>query len=215
MRRIVLFCSVCLCTVMLGAQNLSVIKLETPDKTGGQPVQKVLASRQSVREFAADRLKPKDLSTLLWSANGVNRADGRRTAPSAMNVQDVDIYVVMPEGAYLYDAKAHALNPVASGNFRDAAGGGQGNINQAPVFLVLVSDLSRLTRGDNAPDEQTRLFGAMDAGIITQNINLACVSLGLATVTRTTMDKEALKKALNLKETQLLLLNNPVGYPKK
>jgi SagB-type dehydrogenase family enzyme len=200
---------------MLGAQNLGVIKLETPDKSGGRPVGKVFANRQSVREFATDKLKAKDLSTLLWMANGVNRADGRRTAPSAMNAQDVDIYVVMPEGAYLYDAKAHALNPVAAGNFRDAAGGGQGNINQAPVFLLLVSDLSRLTRGNTAPDEQTRLFGALDAGIIAQNINIACSGLGLATVTRTTMDKEALKKALNLKDTQLLLLNNPVGYPKK
>jgi SagB-type dehydrogenase family enzyme len=198
---------------MTNAQELKVIKLEAPDKTGGAPLMKVFNDRKSDREFAPDKLKPKDLSNLLWAANGINRADGKRTAPSAINAQDVDIYVVLPEGAYLYDAKAHALNPVAAGDYRAAvAGGGQAFVKTAPVSLVLVSDLSRLSKN---PDDGTRLMAAVDVGIVSQNINIACAGLGLATVPRGSMDQEALKKALKLTTTQLLLINNPVGYPKK
>jgi SagB-type dehydrogenase family enzyme len=198
---------------MLHAQGLKVIKLDAPDKAGGAPLMKVLNDRKSDREFAPGKLKPKDLSNLLWAANGINRADGKRTAPSAINAQDVDIYVITEEGAYLYDAKAHALNPVAAGDYRAAvAGSGQDFVKAAPVSLVLVSDLTRLSKN---PDANTRLMGAVDVGIVCQNINLACAGLGLATVPRASMDQEALKKALKLKDTQLLLMNNPVGYPKK
>ncbi|MDH6342279.1 SagB-type dehydrogenase family enzyme [Parabacteroides sp. PFB2-12] len=193
------------------AQEMKVIKLNAPNKTKGDAVMKVFNERQSIREYAAKDLSPQDLSDLLWAANGVNRPDGKRTAPSARNVQDVDIYVVMKGGAYLYDAKAHALNPVAPGDHRAAVAGGQDFVKAAPLSLVLVSDLSRL---GNAQAEHTKLMGAVDVGIVCQNINMACAGLGLATVPRGSMDHEALAKALKLKETQLLLMNNPVGYPK-
>jgi SagB-type dehydrogenase family enzyme len=197
----------------MNAQELKVIKLSAPDKTGGAPLMKVLSNRKSDRTFAPDKLKPEDLSNLLWAANGINRPDGKRTAPSAINAQDVDVYVILPEGAYLYDAKAHALNPVAAGDYRAAvAGGGQDFVKTAPLSLVLVSDLTRLSK---TPDENTRLMGAVDAGIVSQNINIVCASLGLATVPRASMDKDALKKALKLTDTHLILMNNPVGYPKK
>jgi SagB-type dehydrogenase family enzyme len=208
-----LFVTFLMAAGMLNAQELKVIKLEAPDKTGGAPLMKVLNDRKSDRAFAPENLKPKDLSNLLWATNGINRNDGKRTAPSAINAQDVDVYVILKEGAYLYDAKAHALNPVAAGDFRAAvAGGGQDFVKTAPVCLVLVSELSRLSKN---PDDNTRLMGAVDAGIVCQNINIACAGLGLATVPRASMDKEALTKALKLKATQLLLMNNPVGYPKK
>jgi SagB-type dehydrogenase family enzyme len=197
---------------MLNAQELKVIKLDAPDKAGGVPVMKVFNSRKSDREFAPGKLKAKDLSNLLWAANGVNRTDGKRTAPSAVNAQDVDVYVILEEGAYLYDAKAHALNPVAVGDYRGAVAGGQDFVKTAPLCLVLVSDLTRLSK---TPDESTRLTGAVDVGIVSQNINLACAGLGLATVPRGSMDKAALQKALKLKDTHLILINNPVGYPKK
>lgn len=196
----------------LNAQELKVIKLAAPDKTGGEPVMKVFNNRKSDREFAPGKIKDKDLSNLLWAANGVNRTDGKRTAPSAINAQDVDIYVVMEEGAYLYDAKAHALNPVAVGDFRAAVAGGQDFVKAAPISLVLVSDLTRLSKN---PDEGTKLMGAVDVGVVSQNINLACAALGLATVPRASMDKAALQKALRLTDTHLILINNPVGYLKK
>jgi SagB-type dehydrogenase family enzyme len=212
MRPLLLFLGVFLFVGTVSAQELKVIKLDTPDKTGGQPLLQVFANRQSNREFAPDQLKMKDLSTLLWAANGINRTDGKRTAPSAINAQDVDIYVILPGGAYLYDAVEHALNPVAEGDHRAAVAGGQDFVNAAPVCLVLVSDLTRLSKN---PNEGTKLTGAVDVGIVSENINLACAGLGLATVPRGSMNQAELRQALKLKDTQYIGLNNPVGYPKK
>ncbi|GAB6395665.1 MAG: SagB/ThcOx family dehydrogenase [Bacteroidales bacterium] len=214
MKRLTFFLGVLLCASVMKAQDLKVIALDAPDKTGGQPLQKVFGNRKSDRAFASDRVKAQDLSTLLWAANGINRPDGKRTAPSAMNVQDVDVYVILPEGAYLYDAKEHALNPVAAGDHRAAVAGGQDFVKDAPLILVLASDLSRLSRG-RAIDENIKLMGAVDVGIVCENINLVCAGLGLATVPRASMDREELARVLKLKDTQLLLINNPVGYLKK
>jgi len=194
------------------AQERKVIRLDAPDKAGGTPAMKVFNDRHSDREFAADALKPRDLSTLLWATNGINRTDGKRTAPSARDVKDVDVFVLLEEGAYLYDAQAHALNLVTAGDHRALVAAGQTFAQTAPVCIVLASDMSRM--GDPA-NENTRMMCAVDVGIVNQNINLACAALGLATVPRATMDKEGLKKVLKLKDSHLLLMNNPVGYPKK
>lgn len=196
----------------MNAQELSVIKLNAPNKNSGPSIMKVLNDRHSDREFAAEQIKAQDLSDLLWAANGISRPDGKRTAPSAKDARDVDVYVIMAEGAYLYDAQAHQLTPVSKGDHRAAVAGPQDFVKSAPLCIVLATDLSRL--GD-ANAEQTKLMGAVDVGIVCQNINIACAGLGLSTVPRATMDKAALKKALNLKDSQLLLMNNPVGYPKK
>ena len=118
--------------------------------------------------------------------------------------------MIMKDGAYLYDAKAHALNPIAKGDHRGAVGAGQDFVKEAPVSLVLVSDLSRF---GNVGDH-TKLMAAMDAGIVSQNINLCCAGIGLSTVPRATMDQAALKKILKLSDSQVLMMNNPVGYPK-
>ncbi len=194
----------------MNAQDLKVIKLNAPDKTRGAAVMTAFANRHSDRAFATRQLSTQDLSDLLWAANGVNRADGKRTAPSALNKQDVDIYVVMKEGAYLYDAKAHALKPVAEGDHRAAVGGGQDFVKDAPVSLVLVSDLSRFgNMGD-----RVKLMAAMDAGIVAENICVCCAGLGLSTVPRASMDQDALRKTLKLSDSQELMMNTPVGYPK-
>jgi SagB-type dehydrogenase family enzyme len=210
-KKYILFTFIALAT-MLSAQELKTIKLDAPDKKGGMPVFKAFSERKSTREYAGEKLKPKDLSTLLWAANGINRADGKRTAASALDKRDVDVYVIMQEGTYIYEPKAHSLNPVAQGDFRTAAAGGQDFAKDAPVILLLVSDL---TRFNPTPDEGTKLVGALDAGIVSQNISIACAALGLATVPRGTMNQPELRTALKLKDTQYLGLNHPVGYPKK
>ena len=170
------------------------------------------ANRHSTREYAAKALTLTDFSDLLWAANGINRPEeGKRTAPSAMNKQDVDVYVVLPEGTYLYDAKAHQLNLVAEGDHRGAVAGGQAFVKSAPVSLLLVSDLSRL--GD-AKNTHTQLMGAVDAGIVSQNISIFCSAAKLATVPRASMDTAKLKSVLKLTDTQLPLMNHPVGYHK-
>ena len=189
-----------------------VIRLPKPNLNRNSEVMEAFANRHSTREYAAKALTLNDLSDLLWAANGINRPEeGKRTAPSAMNKQDVDVYVVLPDGTYLYDAKAHQLNLVAEGDHRGAVAGGQAFVKSAPVSLLLVSDLSRL--GD-AKNTHTQLMGAVDAGIVSQNISIFCSAAKLATVPRASMDTAKLKSVLKLTDTQLPLMNHPVGYHK-
>ncbi|MDR0844700.1 MAG: SagB/ThcOx family dehydrogenase [Tannerella sp.] len=194
------------------AQELQVIKLNVPDKKRGSATMQAFSDRHSDREFSPEELALQDLSDLLWAANGVNRADGKRTAPSAMNRQEIDIYAIRADGAYLYDAQSHSLKPIAKGDYRAAVAGSQDYVKSAPVSLVTVVNLEK--SGDPAA-EQTKLMGAVDAGIVTQNINIFCAAVGLSTVPRASMDQAELRKILKLSDTQLPLMNNPVGYPKK
>ena len=191
------------------AQTLSPIQLKAPEKKAGLSVMETLANRHSTREFSNKKLTLQELSNLLWAANGINRPEkGMRTAPSAMNAQEVDVYVCKEEGAFLYDAKSNQLQPVIQEDLRGLVGGKQAFVINAPVVLLMVSDLSKLPGGNS---EQTKLMAAIDAGIVSQNISIACSGLGLITVPRASMDKEALAQKLKLKSTQLLLMNNPVG----
>lgn len=194
------------------AQDLKTIKLNAPDKTRGAATMKAISERRSVREYDSKELSLQDLSDLLWAANGVSSSDRKRTAPTAMNRQEIDVYVIREDGTYLYDAQAHALNPLTKGDFRSAVAGSQDFVKTAPVCLVMVINLKKL--GD-PNSEQTKLMGAVDAGNVSQNVNLFCSAVGLATVPRATMDKAKLKEVLKLDDTQLPLMNNPVGYPKK
>lgn len=187
-----------------------VIKLPNPNLKRAGTVMKALSDRHSTREYAAKSLSLSDLSDLLWAANGVNRKDsGKRTAPSALNKQDVDVYVVLPDGSYLYDAKNHQLNLVSEGDHRAAVAGGQAFVKAAPVSLVLISDIARFGDAKNA---RNQLMGAMDAGIVSQNISLFCSSANLATVPRASMDMDQLKKTLKLKDSQIPMMNHPIGY---
>ena len=190
----------------------SIIKLLEPDKTLDVSLMQALSDRASQREFADKHLSLEDLSSLLWAANGVNREDGKRTAPSAVNAQDIDIYVCMASGAYLYDAKQSQLSRITTEDLRPAVCGKQPM--EAPVFLVMIADISRYPEGLASQRQLVESFAAMDAGYVSGNIGLYCAAAKLATVPRASMDKEALTKALNLKDTQILILNNPVGYMK-
>jgi len=190
------------------AQELKPITLNPPDKERGLPFMQALTVRVSVREWSEEKLSLQDLSDLLWAANGVNRPDeGKRTASSAMNAQDIDLYVFMEEGVYLYDAFKEMLNPVISGDYRSLTG-----ITAAPVGLVLVSDISRFRAGD----ETLKLnWAAIDAGIVSQNISVFCAATGLVTRPRAGFDQVKVKETLQLKDTQCVLLNHPVGYRKE
>ena len=213
MKRFIIILSVLYVSALsLYAQGLQDIKLNEPDKSRGSTLMKALSDRQSVREYDAKDLSLQDLSDLLWAANGINRPNGNRTAPSAMNRQEIDVYVVNKDGAYLYDAATHTLKGVAKGDFRKAVAASQDFAATAPVSIVLVANLEKL---GNPASENTRLTGAMDAGIVNQNINIFCEAVGLVTVPRGTMNVDELKQALKLSDTQVLMLNNPVGYPKK
>lgn len=191
----------------LQAQELKPVKLNKPNTKRGMSVMTALEKRHSIREYANKKLELQDLSDLCWAAVGVNRPEtGKRTAPTAMNRQEIDVYVCLPEGAYLYDAKAHELKPVAKGDFRPAVAGGQDFVKSAPVCLVIVADLEKFN-GEV-------LMPAVDAGIVSQNISLFCAGCNLVTVPRASMDQAQLKSALKLREGQRPLMNHPVGYAK-
>jgi SagB-type dehydrogenase family enzyme len=204
--------TVLLLATAVNAQYLKPIKLNAPNKERGSSIMKALSERHSEREFSTEKLSLQDLSDLLWAANGINRPDGRRTAATARNNQDIDLYAIMEEGAYIYDAKAHELKPVTKGDHRPLIADRQASIKDAPVSLLIVSDLSRFTGVDL---ERQKQWGALDAGIVSQNIMLFASGCGFVTVPRAFMQKEELKKVLKLSETQEPMLNNPVGYPKK
>lgn len=195
-----------------GAQDLAPLSLPAPVTTGGKPLMDALKARQSIREYSTDRLSPQTLSNLLWAAWGTNRPDGHRTAPSASNRQEVEIYVTLPEGAFLWDATANTLNPVASGDLR-AATGTQPFPATAALNLVYVADLVKAGRA--ATDPQQMVNVGADVGFISQNVYLFCASEGLATVVRASIAKPDLAKALKLRETQVIVLAQSVGYPKK
>jgi nitroreductase len=198
-------------SLSLAAQGLRPVKLPPPQTDGGRPLMQVLKDRRSTREFDPRELSPQTLSNLLWAAFGINRLDGRRTAPSAMNWQEVSIYVAAPEGVYVYDAKDNELHPVLAGDFR-AATGTQPFVQGAAVDLVYVSELSK-TGGSSSPEKE--MFRAADVGFIAQNVYLYCASEGLATVVRGSIDRPALAKTLRLQPDQEIILAQSVGYPKK
>ncbi len=194
------------------AQELKPIPLAAPQTTGGKPLMQALKERATSRAFSPETLPAQTLSNLLWAAFGINRPDsGRRTAPSAQNWQEIDIYVVAADGASVYDAKSHALMPVVSEDIR-ALAGTQAFVKDAPVTLVFVADYSRMGK---ATQEQKDFFAPADTGYISQNVYLFCASEGLATGVRAGIDRPALAKALKLRPEQRIILAQSVGYPKK
>jgi len=194
------------------AQALAPIRLPAARTEGGKPLMQALKLRATARAFAPDALPAQTLADLLWAAWGVNRpGTGLRTAPSAHNWQEIDVYVVLPAGAYRYDASANVLEPVAAGDLR-ALAGQQEFVKDAPATLVFVAATGRMK---GAPPEERQAYAWADAAFISQNVYLFCASEGLATGVRAYVDKPALGKALKLAPDQIIAFAQSVGYPKK
>jgi SagB-type dehydrogenase family enzyme len=194
--------------MIVSAQELTSIKLNAPELEKGKPLMQVLKNRRTDRAFSDKKLSIQELSNLLWAANGINRDNGKRTAPSAMNSQDIEIYVVLQEGVYFYDATKNELTPIAAGDFRKQTGN-QPFVATAPVNLVLVSDVKKI-RGN---DENAKMKWAnVDVGYVSQNIYLYCASEGLATVVRGMFDSNLLSPILKLRPEEKILLVQTVGY---
>ena len=186
------------------------IDLPKPQTDGGKPLMQVLKARQSGREFAAEKLPLPVLSNLLWAAWGVSRADGRRTAPSASNRQEIDVYLAMADGLYLYEAAQHRLQLVLKEDLR-AKAGSQPFVGEAPLNLIYVADFTKMS----AKPEDRPTWAAADAAFIGENVYLFCASEGLATVFRAMVDRDALAKAMKLKPDQHVTFCQTVGYAKK
>lgn len=191
-------------------ESATAIPLPPPTKHGGIPLMDALAKRRSSRDFASTPLPLPLLSDLLWAAFGMNRADGGRTAPSALNTQEIDVFVALPSGAYLYDAASHQLNLVAASDLRKVTGY-QDFVDEAPLDFVYVANHARMSM---VPVAQREAYASTAAGAITQNVYLFAAGNGLSTVIRAWIDRAAIADALGLTHDQQVLLSQTVGYPK-
>ncbi len=183
-----------------------------PARTGGGlPLMQALQQRQSQREFAPDALAPQELADLLWAAAGINRAEhGGRTTPSALNSQEVDVFVALPQGLYRYEPQRHVLLLMKAEDVRRVTGY-QDFVDSAPLDLIYVADHARMKMVPAAARES---YASVAAGAMAQNVYLWCASEGLSTVVRAWFDRSALTAAMGLTPDQQILLTQTVGRPK-
>lgn len=194
----------------VSSQELKTITLPTPRMEGGKPLMQALKERQSIRIFGKDTLSMQTMSDLLWAAFGINRPDSKkRTAPSARNAQEIEVYVALKQGLYLYDAPGSRLVLVLAQDIRELTGT-QDYVKNAPVNLIFVANL---TKSKTASEEEKILYPALDTGYISQNVYLFCASEGLATVARGLVNRTALAKKMGLRPDQKIILAQSVGYP--
>ena len=203
------------------AQELRPIKLVKPQKDGGKSVLAALQERKTTRNISEKRLPPQVLSNLLWAAFGVNRENASfgkpgRTAASASNSQEIDLYVALPEGVYLYEAVPHRLTPVVAGDFR--ARSGRRSAAKAPVNIFYVVDRTRYDQGPGQPDrnigdpEVQKSYYYVATGLIASNVYLFAASQGLAAHFHN-CDKRNTAREFKLRPEQSVLFSQTVGYP--
>jgi len=193
------------------AQENKGIPLPPANTESGKPLMKALSERQSSRDFIDKPLTDKQLSDMLWAAYGINRPDEKkRTAPSAHDKQEVDIYVALAKGTFLYNAKNHSLIEISKNDIRSKTGK-QGFVGTAAVNLVYVLNLEKSSSKDI---NDAKIWASVTTGAIVQNVYLYCASENLACVVRGWVDIEAMKKELKLNSNQVVLLAQTVGYGK-
>ena len=208
--------AVLVCIILLASSfltygaDLSPIQLPAPQMEGGKPFMQVLKDRMTTRAFSEEKLSMQTLSNLLWAAFGISRPDGRRTAPSARNWQEIDIYVAAPDGLFVWDAHKNVLMPVEGKDVRGLTGT-QPFVKDAAIDLVYVADYTKVTGEGESKD----IWVGADTGFIGENVYLFCASEGLVTVFRANIDREPLAKEMKLKPEQKIMFSQSVGYPKK
>ena len=200
-----IFSGIVVLTTPLGAQNIA---LPTPQFQKDVTLYQALQNRKSERSFSEKELSSQQLSNLLWAATGINRPEsGKRTAPTAHNAQEIDVYVALKSGLYLYDVREHRLVFLDKADLRGLTGT-QDFVKTAPVNLIYVADYNRL----KGSEESQKFYSATDTGFISQNVYLYCAAEGLATVVRGSVDREALTAAMKLRPSQHIILAQTVGY---
>jgi SagB-type dehydrogenase family enzyme len=191
------------------AQVLETVKLPEVQKTGGMSLMEALQNRQSQRSYSSKELSQQQMSNLLWAAYGINRPNGYRTVPSARTANEFDIYIIKPEGWYVYDPVQHSILKMGNEDLSEYAGT-QDFVKTAPVNLVFVADFDKMASFNQ---EMQIFYSATDVGYISQNVYLWCASEGLATIVRGQIDKAKAKEVLKLRPNQHVILAQTVGYP--
>jgi SagB-type dehydrogenase family enzyme len=196
------------CIALAEEKTIQLLKPQTE----GNPLLQLLMKRTSSRSFSSESLPDNVLSNLLWAAAGINRPEsGKRTAPTANNRQEIDVYAAIAKGLYLYDAKSHTLKLILTKDIREITGK-QPYVKDAAVNLIYVADYAN---SSSASEEDRTIYAAAATGFISENVYLYCASEGLATVVRALIDRPALAEAMKLRSNQKIILTQSVGYPKK
>ncbi len=204
-----LIASMLMASVTVFAQD---IKLPAPDfKQKSMSMIETLRTRHSVRSYADTPLTNQQISNVCWAACGQTRDDKHITAPTAMNRQEIRLYVFTKQAVYEYITKGNLLKHITDGDHCKLIAGQQDFVMQAPVSLLMVIDFEKF----GSSDERALMMGCVDAGNVSENVNLYCQSVGLATVPRASMDVDGIKKLLKLTDKQLPIMNNPIGVEKK
>ena len=183
------------------------VALPAPAKTGGMPLMQALAERKTIRDYKPGELDAATLSEILYAANGVNRPDGKRTIPTAMNTQDLEVYVALPGAAYHYDAKANKLVRIDAGDFRAELITRKDLANNAACILVYAADTTK----NRTPETK---FSAIHVGEASQDVYLYAASKGLGTVSLGMYDEAAVRKVFKLDAKMNVILAQAVGFPK-
>jgi len=197
MKKIWIFIIATVLSLSINAQD---IKLVPPQISGGMPLMEALANRKTNRDYTQEELTPQQLSNLLWAAAGVNRPDGRRTAPTARNAQQIEIYVLNKEGAYLYLPQEHALQLIEKGDHRKS-GASQERFQDCPLMLIFVANYDKM---EGFSEESRAIFEGTDTGYISQNVYLYCASEGLATCALGSIHRDKLKELLKFNGRAIL-----------
>ena len=185
------------------------VSLPAPQIENGPAVLGIMAQRQSAAAFDSRALADQDLANLLWGAMGQNRENGKLTAPSASNKQEVRLFVFTENGVSEYLPHGHELKKVVDGDHRDLVAAHQDFVKTAPVSIVLVMDMDKF--GGTEPRQVS--IATVDAGIVCENINVTAAGLGLAARPRGSMKSEAISELLGLNANQIPIMNNVIGYP--
>jgi SagB-type dehydrogenase family enzyme len=202
-------CLIFIFSVCSAFSQTEAVKLPEPRTTGGMPLFEALNLRQSQRDYSSQEIDLQTVSNLLWSAYGINRPDGKRTVPAARNWNTFDIYVVMPDGWFVYNAENHSLIKKGSDDLRRYAGR-QDFVHTAPLTLIYVADYDRMT---DASDDIRDFYSATDVGFISQNVYLFCASEGLGTCVLGQVDRETMREMFELRPGQRVILSQTMGYP--
>ena len=202
----------CLCAFLFNCSIFAAnnnIKLPKPNLKSNTSIMSALSNRKSCRSYSTKNISTQTLSDLLWAASGINRPDGKRTAPSAMNTQNITIYAAMKNGVYKYDAKNNILTKILNKDIK-AQIGHQKFLETVPIDLIFVADLSN----SKVTDKDQMFYSALNTGYISQNVYLFCAANSLGTVAVGWVQRDKLLKTLTLNKNQHIILAQPVGYPK-
>ena len=189
-----------------------IIELDKPDLKKGVSIMEALKKRRSIREYQDKKLSHLHLSELLWASDGVNREDGKRTSPSAFNLNLIEVFTILEEGLYHYDHENHRLIRKVEGDYRRLAGE-EDSVRSAPLNLVYIGNLDNLNTIETSyPKEQEIQWAAIEAGHQAQNVYLYCASEGLGTVIRAAMNVEEFSSLLQFNDQQIFISIQTVGY---